>query len=605
MRHVPVALVLFCLFILSPAAQAQQDFGKLVGPAQVGPVQSGRTLTVPFITWGGDVATFHANGGLKTKSGTIFAGHGLDLSLKAGDDFVGQVRDYMSGKTPFLRGTLRMLAMASGVLGSDPRTQPVVILQMTWSAGDHMVSRDHVRTLDQLKGKKVVMQRGGPHVGMVDDVLRTAGLSWSDINVIWVDDLTGDNGPAARFRKDKSIDACCVITPDMFGLTGGPDATGTGAEGTVKGARVLVSTTNMKRSIADVYAVRKDWFDSNRATVEKFVAGYLKASEEMLAMRARYEAGGDAAYMKVLKMTQQIYGEDVIPTLEIDAHGLIADCRYVGLPGNRAFFELQNNDNGFERKQAKALDMAVGQRYASSRRPFLAPSFDYARLTSIGKLTSAGESSGGSASAEVDIEFDPTMELDDQTIYAFTISFEPNQNTFPASRYGADFKRALEGANLFGNSLIVVRGHSDPIKTLSQLVRAGLEKGILKQSGSPGNYRYFFKGAPLDITNTSEIVRLIESGSFDGSKYNPRETMQAALNLSRTRAEAVRDALIAYASSQQIELNEKQFRPVGAGITEPLIAKPRNLDEAKQNMRVEFRIIKVEAEAVSPGDFDF
>jgi hypothetical protein len=45
--------------------------------------------------------------------------------------------------------------------------------------------------------------------------------------------------------------------------------------------------------------------------------------------------------------------------------------------------------------------------------------------------------------------------------------------------------------------------------------------------------------------------------------------------------------------------------PVGAGISDPVIAKPANLNEAKQNMRVEFRIVKVEAEAIQSSDFDF
>ena len=63
----------------------------------------------------------------------------------------------------------------------------------------------------------------------------------------------------------------------MLGLTGGLDASGSGAEGTVKGARVLNSTQQMSRSIADVYAVRRDWFDANKDWVKKFVAGYLKA----------------------------------------------------------------------------------------------------------------------------------------------------------------------------------------------------------------------------------------------------------------------------------------------------------------------------------------
>ena len=62
---------------------------------------------MPFIIWGGDMATFYANGGLKTKSGTIFQKQGLNVNLTPGDVFNQQVRDYRPGTPPFLRGTFR------------------------------------------------------------------------------------------------------------------------------------------------------------------------------------------------------------------------------------------------------------------------------------------------------------------------------------------------------------------------------------------------------------------------------------------------------------------------------------------------------------------
>ena len=52
----------------------------------------------------------------------------------------------------------------------------------------------------------------------------------------------------------------------------------------VKGAHVVISTAHMSRSIADVYACRKDYYD-NRAWIDKFTAGYLKACEELVAAK--------------------------------------------------------------------------------------------------------------------------------------------------------------------------------------------------------------------------------------------------------------------------------------------------------------------------------
>ena len=110
----------------------------------------------------------------------------------------------------------------------------------------------------------------------------------------------------------------------------------------------------------------------------------------------------------------------------------------------------------------------------------------------------------------------------------------------------------------------------------------------------------------MDLEATKDLVQLIEKGSFDGAQtFNPRETMQAALNLSRQRAEQVLDAISQYAGSKGVTIDTSQIQPVGVGIREPFIAKPSNLNEAKQNMRVEFRIVRVPAEATTASDFDF
>ena len=131
-------------------ALAAESFKAKVGNVDIGTVDSSKPLQVPYILWGGDVATFQANGGLKTQSKSVYGEMGLDLRLVPGDDFVEQVRRYMRGESPFLRGTLRMIGLASEVIGSDPRTEGVVFLQMTWSAGDHLVGREGLKYLRSL-----------------------------------------------------------------------------------------------------------------------------------------------------------------------------------------------------------------------------------------------------------------------------------------------------------------------------------------------------------------------------------------------------------------------------------------------------------------------
>ncbi len=137
-------------------------------------VKPGEVVRVPFIFWGGDVATFVANGGLQTSKDSILGRQDLNVQLTKGDDFDQQVKDYLDNKSPFLRGTLSMLGQVSDQLTAKPETTPVVFLQLTWSAGDHLVGRSAFKTLNDIKGKKIALQKGGPHVGMLNDILRTA-----------------------------------------------------------------------------------------------------------------------------------------------------------------------------------------------------------------------------------------------------------------------------------------------------------------------------------------------------------------------------------------------------------------------------------------------
>ena len=604
------------LIVLAPHANAQERFSDAVGPVTVQKVTAITPLVVPYITWGGEAALFHANGGLTTRPGTIMAELGMNLKLVPGDNFQQQVRDYLSGKSPFLRGTFRMIAQASEAVGKDARTKPVVFGQLTWSAGDHFVGRSNIRKISDIRGKKIAIQKGGPHVGMLYDMLKTARLSKSNVEIVWVDELTGANGPAERFRNDATIAGCFVITPDMIGLTGGPENTGTGAEGTVKGAQVVLSTATLSRSIADVYACRKDFYDAYKPFVERFFAGYLKGAEEVVALKKVYETSGSQKYTQLLTMMQNIYGKEVLPTLEEDAHGLIADCTFVGQPGNIAFFnDPSNTISGFEGFNKAGLDMAVNWGFARQRYALIPSDLDFNSSTFKNLLTTTvtapaqlKQTRFKKETVRAEIEsFNEDAVLDEKTLISFTIQFDANQDTFSDAKYQEEFDRVVELASKYGNAAIAIKGHSDPSRTLSVLVKMGLQTGILKRTGTRGSYKYFMEGKSFSLENTANLIRLIQQKKFDdGSNIeSPYQVMRAALKLSEQRGQTVKQSIIAYARRKNARIDPDQIVPVGVGIKEPVIAKPTSPAEAAENRRVEFALIKVSAEAVAVSDFDF
>ncbi len=540
-------------------------------------------LTVPFITWGGDVATFYANGDLKTQPGSIYDQLGLQLDLVNGDDFRGQVDSYKAGTSHFLRGTFSMLGEVSEELNKNADTQAVVILQLTWSAGDHMVARENIRNLSDLKGKMIAIQKSGPHVGMLDDTLWAAGLEWSEITPVWVDDLTGENGPAARFKSDSRIAACMVISPDMALLIGDYDKQkiGTGDDDTVKGAHVVNSTAWMTRSICDVYACRKSFYDANRDVVEKFVAGYLKGCEEVVQLKQDYDANKPAnKYVETLKLAKTILGDEALPTLE-DAHGLISDCKMVLLSGNQEFFTNDLYFNGFKDKQRKVIDSAIRLGLATERREFLRPNLDYDRIVSIGGLKPSREEKSGETKTS-------------GTIFSFEIYFPENDDNFDPSKFTTEFQRAAELSALFGGAVIEVRGHVDPTKLLIDFFAAAEEEKLVRREGAQRINAE--TQSRIDPADTKTVIELTGKWNFKRRIDNPKETIKVANELSQKRAERVRMEVLKFARSKGIRLDDKQFLSEGVGVAEPKHPVPKSEAEQGENRRVEFRITKASAE---------
>lgn len=605
-------LAVLSLFCLSAAASAQ-NFARLLGDVKVGSVEETTPVQVPFITWGGDVPTFYANGGVRaTDPKSIYGQMGLSLKLVNGDNFHQQVKDYLTGKSPYLRGTLGMLALASEAVNKDARTKPVVVLQLTWSAGDHLVGREGVKTLNDLKGKKVCLQSGGPHLTLVDDSLKAAGLAWKDVQVVWAKNLTGEDSPAELFRKDATIDACCVISPDMIGLCSGIDQKGSGAEGTVKGAHVVNSTASMSHSIADVYVVRKDYFDRHKEEVKNFVVGYLKAVEKTLEWKKTYNdgKGKSAEYVSLLKLAQEVYGKAVLPSLENDAHGLVSDAAFARVPGNESWFDDPQNLTGFAAKQSAALDMASGLGIVADKFGFVKAGWNYKEISdAVGVKYVKPVLATGRIKGEVT---DFAKDLDSNTVFSFEIKFDPEQTTFPEEGYAADFQRLCQTSQTFGNCVILIRGHSDPTLALQNFFWAAKAKGLI--TGDSGSYK--FGGKSLDLADTKWVIETVQATNLAGlSRANadgrtvaiddPKTTVAAAAQLSQSRALAVKKAVEVYAKRKNYTLDLSQIQPQGVGIAEPVNARPRNMSQAKENMRVEFRVVRVSAEKLREDSFNF
>ena len=311
-----------------------------------------------------------------------------------------------------------------------------------------------------------------------------------------------------------------------------------------------------------------------------------------------------------MKLSQTIYGTAILPTIEEDAHGLISDANFVRIPGNEIFFNDPNNLTGFASRQTSTLDLALQLGYITQKFGFSKADWDYKEISEkVGVPYTSPVYSTGRIKAEV---ADFGDDLDSSTIFSFEIKFEPEQTTFPAETYAADFKRYIESASTFANAAVIVEGHSDPTLALQHFFWSAKAKGLI--TGEAGNYK--FRGKSIDLADTDSIVSVIQSENLSGQKRkdssgqvvdipDPKTTVAAALTLSRSRAASVKKAIEAFANDSNLKVDMSQAIPTGVGISSPVNPRPRNIQQAQENMRVVFRVVRVKAEAISADDFNF
>ncbi|BFM49527.1 ABC transporter substrate-binding protein [Marinomonas sp. THO17] len=512
---------------------------------------------LPIITWGGDIATILANGNQAvTQPGSIFADAGLAFKLKRVDVFENQLRDYLEGNTPYLRGTMSMINMAaSAVKGNDALT-PTVFYQLTWSAGgDALVAKSNIQRPSDLCGKTIAMNYDGPHLNYANKVLTDAGCKLSDINFVFTKDLTGTRETPMEAFRAQNVDAAFVIIPDALAMTSG-GGVGDGSETSIKGAKILLSTKTANRVIVDVYAVRSDYFERNKQEVEALAASLFKAQENLQSLASTK----GSEYQALMRASAGILLD--APDAIADTEGLLLDAEISGFTQNVQFFQNANNFRNFENIVKESASGVIAMGIVSSAGPVAKADLNFALLAS-GVSTIQPEKPKFDQNEVTRVIENRQRQggLDNATIFEFEVYFRPNQQVFDSSLYSAEFQKVFEMASTYGGAILTIEGHSDPLGYLRKK-KEGEQPFVLNQIKT------------------------------------------SARNLSLTRANQVKQAIIDFMSNEKgTVMDESQFGLIGHGIEMPNTGicgvdpcPPKTEQEWLSNMRVVFRILQVEAE---------
>ncbi len=296
------------------------------GTAAYKPLEN-NTVRFALNVWAGWAPIIHANEGFQPdKPWNTPDGKEFEVHLILADDPVVMREAYATGDFHIGWATVDMLPLfMEGFVESsgtprDSRVMPRIFQQVDWSnGGDGIVVRDNIRTVADLKGKKVVLAQNSPSPYFALSMLVAGGVQPNQVNFIYTNDAFE---AAAAFNSNKDIAACVSWAPDIYNLS------------EQRGNRMLVDTATANKLIADVWYARADFAQDHPDLVEGIVRGIFDSIE---SLKDQAEQQKFAGWMST---------GYAIPQDECLA--MLGDAHSTNYAENREFFLNQNNPARFE-----------------------------------------------------------------------------------------------------------------------------------------------------------------------------------------------------------------------------------------------------------------
>ncbi len=305
---------------------------RLPDPPGVGAYDSldktGNTVKFAINVWAGWGPIILANKGFepghvwKTPDGEEFKVH-----LVVMDNPVAMRDAYANGQVHIGWCTLDMLPLfMEGFVDKtgkprDARIMPRVFQQIDWSnGGDGIVVRENIKTVSDLRGKKMVLAQNSPSHYFVLNMLVAGGVQPAEVEFVFTEDAFQ---AAAAFNAQKDLSGCVSWAPDIYNLE------------KVHGNRMLVNTQQANKLITDTWFARADFARDKPGIIEGLVRGIFDAMSDLKEESKRKE---------LAELMARGYS---IPAT--DALSMQGDAHSTNWAENREFFLNQNNPTNFER----------------------------------------------------------------------------------------------------------------------------------------------------------------------------------------------------------------------------------------------------------------
>jgi NitT/TauT family transport system substrate-binding protein len=309
---------------------APADPGRNVGATGVSTANLGgagklsRPLVVAINTWAGHAPGIVFNGGLEPGPASQYRQKfGMDVKFVLIEDPAAKLAAFRKGDVDIMWNTVDNWAREASLLAEQNQQARSIFLQDWSRGGDGIVSLSSVKSIEDLKGKKVACTQFTPSHFLLLYLLAQSGLSPDDRGAVEKAIIFTQDAPAAAAMfKAKQVDAAVTWEPD---LSGAVEARG-------DEAHVLVSTTAASNIIADTLVARQDLIQQAPETVRDFVHGWFQGIDVMRAD----PASANAVVGRALKLDSETVS-GMLSGLKLTPYA--DNAQFYGLTGGKGHYE--------------------------------------------------------------------------------------------------------------------------------------------------------------------------------------------------------------------------------------------------------------------------
>ncbi|HHM21672.1 MAG TPA: transporter substrate-binding domain-containing protein [Bacteroidetes bacterium] len=465
-------------------SQTKQTKSDRKQPARSGDVPSD-VIHIGVVTWGGYAGGQYFNEGFRAnKNSRFYKNYGFGVEFIVLDDFVASREAFRRGDVDLLWATIDAFPTEAGEL-MDYR--PQVIFQADWSrGGDAIVVRRGIKTVADLKGKKIAVAELTPSHSFLLWLLDAGGLSLSDVEIV----AQSSAVDAAEAFKAQQVDAAVVWSPDDEACLAA-----------VNGSRILESTKTASNIIADVFIAKKDWMENNFEKARQLYEGWMIGASEINSNESNK------------RKAARILSENFEGVDEEWALKAINNVRLTTHGDNRNFFGLNPDYTGVtgERLYSRMSQVYKKLGYIEGRTPTW-------REIANSSLVRKTNLSGPAHAAEATKTFTKVTREEGKTKEA--IASKPVRISFRTGEYQLDEnakyiidKEFVEIARAFANSRIRIEGNTDNTGNrasniaLSRKRAEAVRNYLVREHGMPPN-RFIVVGngpdKPIASNDTEE-----------------------------------------------------------------------------------------------------